>query len=162
MIYAFESEFEPRAKRKLKVEILTREHFTVLGFEGLPFVVANPWFTGEVRVPTYRPEELIGTKLRALYQRKKGRDLFDLSQALTELDLSRAQVVDCFLRYMESAAVSRAEFEANLAAKAQDPSFTEDVRPLLSPGSTWSPARAIRDVSEQLIAKIPGAPWKGR
>jgi len=28
-------------------------------------------------------EELLGTKLRALYQRRKGRDLFDLAVALT-------------------------------------------------------------------------------
>jgi predicted nucleotidyltransferase component of viral defense system len=83
MIYAFDSESEPRGRRKLKVEIHTREHFTVLGLEGAPFAVSNPWFTGAVRIPIYRPEELIGTKLRALYQRKKGRDLFDLAQSVT-------------------------------------------------------------------------------
>lgn len=161
MIYVFESESEPRSRRKLKIEIHTREHFSVLGLEGLPFTVSNPWYTGDVRVPTYKPEELLGTKLRALYQRKKGRDLFDLFQALTQLDLSHDQVIECFLRYTEAKPVSRAEFEANLAAKAGDLSFTEDTRPLLTPGTTWESDEAYRLVSDQLIARIPGAPWKG-
>lgn len=162
MIYAFESESEPRSRRKLKVEIQTREHSTVLGLDALPFAVSNPWFTGDVRVPIYRPEELIGTKLRALYQRKKGRDLFDLFQSLTQLDLAQDQVIDCFLRYTEPTPVSRAEFEANLADKARDPAFTQDVRPLLAPGTTWELDAAYRVVSDQLVARIPGAPWKGR
>ncbi|MGH2469017.1 MAG: nucleotidyl transferase AbiEii/AbiGii toxin family protein [Chloroflexota bacterium] len=38
----------------------------------------SPWFTGSADVPTFALEELLGTKLRALYQRRKGRDLFDL------------------------------------------------------------------------------------
>lgn len=49
------------------------------------FEVESPWFTGAAEVLTYEPEELLGTKLRALYQRKKGRDLFDLSEALTHI-----------------------------------------------------------------------------
>ena len=161
LIYAFDSESEPRAKRKLKVEIHTREHFTVLGLERRAFTISNPWFAGTAQVPIYRLEELVGTKLRALYQRKKGRDLFDLAQATAQLDLVHSQVVDCFLRYTESTPVSRAEFEANLARKVRDPSFIEDVRPLLSPGTTWDLEISYRAVSDQLIARIPGAPWKG-
>ena len=38
----------------------------------------NSWFTGSAELTTYHFEELLGTKLRALYQRKKGRDLYDL------------------------------------------------------------------------------------
>ena len=37
----------------------------------------NSWFSGRCELTTYALEELLGTKLRALYQRAKGRDLFD-------------------------------------------------------------------------------------
>jgi hypothetical protein len=40
--------------------------------------VENPWFTGQAAVVSFEPEELFGTKLRALLQRRKGNDLFDL------------------------------------------------------------------------------------
>ena len=42
--------------------------------------MASRWFTGAAKVLTYDLDELLGTKLRALYQRKKGRDLFDLNR----------------------------------------------------------------------------------
>lgn len=66
---------------RLKVEINCFEHFNVLGLQEVPFRVESGWFTGEARLTTYQLEELVGTKLRALYQRKKGRDLFDLYPA---------------------------------------------------------------------------------
>lgn len=44
----------------------------------LPFTITNSWFTGKTQVLTFDPAELVATKLRALHQRKKGRDLFDL------------------------------------------------------------------------------------
>jgi predicted nucleotidyltransferase component of viral defense system len=47
------------------------------------FSVENQWFSGDCEITTYYLEELLGTKLRALYQRRKGRDLFDLWKALT-------------------------------------------------------------------------------
>ena len=52
-----------------------------------PFEVKNEWYTGKANITTYNINELLGTKLRALYQRKKGRDLFDLYHALKHLDL---------------------------------------------------------------------------
>jgi predicted nucleotidyltransferase component of viral defense system len=35
-------------------------------------------------VPTFHPAELVATKIRGLYQRKKRRDLFDPWVALTD------------------------------------------------------------------------------
>lgn len=81
MVYKFETESEPVRKMKVKIEANTREHFVLHGLRGVPHRVDNPWFTGEAGVPTYELDELLGTKLRALYQRKKGRDLFDLHEA---------------------------------------------------------------------------------
>ena len=45
----------------------TREHFAVFGFHRQSLVVENPWFSGIAQIRTYQIEELLGTKLRALY-----------------------------------------------------------------------------------------------
>jgi predicted nucleotidyltransferase component of viral defense system len=73
--YRFESEDLPPVRLKLKVEINSREHFTVYGLQQHRFDVSSRWFSGSADVRTYELDELLGTKLRALYQRKKGRDL---------------------------------------------------------------------------------------
>lgn len=73
LYYRFESEFPPVINLRLKVETNTREHFTVLGLQQLPFIMKSSWFDGHCHITTYRLEELLGTKLRALYQRRKGR-----------------------------------------------------------------------------------------
>lgn len=78
LTYRFESEVPPVRPLRLKVETNTREHFTVLGHQKKTFSVQSPWFTGSAEVMTYAIGEILGTKLRALYQRRKGRDLFDL------------------------------------------------------------------------------------
>ena len=66
----------------LKVEINCKEHFSVLPMVRVPFVVESDWYTGRSEVLTNELDELVGTKVRALYQRRKGRDLFDVYTAL--------------------------------------------------------------------------------
>jgi predicted nucleotidyltransferase component of viral defense system len=44
----------------------------------------------------------LSTKLRALYQRRKGRDLFDLWQVLVALGTEDALIIDGLAHYMES------------------------------------------------------------
>lgn len=78
LVFRFDSEFPPLQKLRLKVETNCREHFTVLGLKKISFKVESSWFNGSCEITTYQLEELLGTKLRALYQRRKGRDLFDL------------------------------------------------------------------------------------
>jgi predicted nucleotidyltransferase component of viral defense system len=158
LVYRFESETRPITPLRLKVEINTREHFFVLGPRRMRFAVDNPWHSASAEVLTYAAEELLGTKLRALYQRKKGRDLFDLSQALTRLAaLDPAQIVACFLRYLAHGglAVTRAEFEDNLADKAQDRAFLRDVPPLLAAGISYDPVAALARVREALLSQLP-------
>lgn len=166
LIYRFESEIPPVTPLRLKVEINTREHFAVHGFEKKKFVVDSPWYSGAASLQTYCLEELLGTKLRALYQRKEGRDLFDLALALERRpDLDVEKTVTCFLEYMRrsGAQVSRAEFEANFRSKMDDPAFLADIAPLLSPnaGSQFDAKRAAEHVLDQFIARLPGEPWKG-
>lgn len=63
-----------------KVEINTTEHFQVRSPLMVPYSIDSEWFQGNCMIATYEIEELLATKLRALYQRRKGRDLFDLWQ----------------------------------------------------------------------------------
>ncbi len=162
LYYRFSSEAQPVTAMRLKIEINTREHFSVFGLVRRPFSVAGPWFTGAAEVATYEIDELLGTKLRALYQRRKGRDLFDLWHAGRAGTADPARVVDCFARYMEHGghAVSRAEFEANLHDKVAEPVFAADLEPLLATGVEWDLDAAALYVQEDLLAKLPGEPWK--
>ncbi|HAR97660.1 MAG TPA: nucleotidyl transferase AbiEii/AbiGii toxin family protein [Syntrophus sp. (in: bacteria)] len=163
MIYRFEATTRPIQPLRLKVEINTREHCTVLGIRRRPFQVVSPWFSGQAKIGTYASEELLGTKLRALYQRKKGRDLYDLWLALTSLEVDDIKIVDCFDRYLqqEGLAVSCAEFEENLEGKLRNRSFLEDIGPLLPTGVSYNVAEAGVLVGRRLIAILRGDSWKG-
>ncbi len=147
---------------RLKVEINTRERFSVRSLEMHPFGVDSRWFSGDAVIPTFCLDELLGTKLRALYQRRKSRDLFDLWIALHQGKANAEGIVQCFLEYMHRAGtrVSRAEFEANLSAKFLDPVFVQDLSPLLAPKTDWNLEKAGEEIHQALISKLPGQPWK--
>lgn len=156
--YRFPSEDTPPIKMRLKVEINSREHFAVHGFVRRPFHVQSRWFDGKCEIPTYELDELLGTKLRALYQRKKGRDLFDLALALQQSGLNPARVIAAFLAYMEHGGhhVTRAAFEANIEEKLDSPQFTADIGPLLAPGYSWDVKAAAEAVRKSLLILLPG------
>jgi len=162
LLYRFNSEIPPVTPLRLKIEINTREHFTVHGFKRVPLSVTNGWFSGKADVTTYAIEEILGTKLRALYQRRKGRDLFDLWLCVERNMADPDKIVATFSRYMEEGgkAVSRAEFEANLYAKRDDPAFLRDIGPLLTPDIMFDPNTAFQIVHRQIISRLPGKPWR--
>lgn len=150
LIYRFTSEIPPTVPLRLKVETNTREHFSVFGLSSQGFSIDSPWHKAAVQISTYTLEELLGTKLRALYQRKKGRDLYDLWVALSRKGaLDVAKMVESFHRYMDHGghSVSRAEYVANLDAKMTDPAFRDDIFPLLASGIAYDP-----DVAHQMVA----------
>ncbi len=161
--YRFTSEDPTPLRLKLKIEINTREHFTVYGIAPVPFSVSSRWFERSCHIPTYALDELLGTKLRALYQRRKGRDLFDLSTALADGGASPERIIESFQAYMAYGghAVSRAEFEENLAKKLQDRRFAADIGPLLAHGYKWDLEATAQSVSDTLISRLPGNPWQG-
>ncbi len=164
LVYRMASEGPPPLPLRLKIEINTREHFSVFGVKSYPFAVRSRWFDGEAAVASFHLEELLATKLRALYQRKKGRDLFDLVVALERLEIDLERVIRALSRYLEhdGARVSRAQFEKNLRSKLMDPRFTSDLRPLLAPGIDWDFEEGAAFVRESLGELLPGEPWKGR
>lgn len=162
LLYRFESSGLPAQRMRLKVEINTREHGSVHALPRHEFRVSNPWFSGSAPILTYAPAELLGTKLRALYQRKKGRDLFDLWQALTQLEVDDAGVVLIFGEYLARTGlrVTRAQFERNLAQKERMPEFLGDVLPLLPGGEAYEPTAALSLVRQRLVERLPGKPWR--
>ena len=56
---------------------------------------------------------------------------------------------------------TRAQIEANMAAKMADAAFLEDVLPLLRTALRHDPHEAWHRVHARVIAKLPGSPWKG-
>lgn len=100
MLFRMESEIPPLIPLRLKIEINCFEHFNELGLVKVPFDMENSWFSGKCEITTYSLNELLGTKLRALYQRKKGRDLFDLYVALSEASVDVDEIMRCYNRYM--------------------------------------------------------------
>ncbi len=162
-VYRFASEDAPPIPMRLKVEINSREHFAVQGFKKLPFSVSSRWFEGACEIPTYELDELLGTKLRALYQRKKGRDLFDLAVALEHGGVDPGRIVETFATYMDHGGhtITRALFEQNMHQKRGDPQFTADIGPLLASGYSWDLEDAAAKVQAALIGRLPGDPWRG-
>ncbi|MYC66997.1 MAG: nucleotidyl transferase AbiEii/AbiGii toxin family protein [Acidobacteriia bacterium] len=162
--YRFLSEDVPAMRLRLKVEINTREHLAVLGFTKRSFSVDSRWYSGMANITTFELDELLATKLRALYQRRKGRDLFDLATGLADERIDAERIVAGFGAHMEREGdpVTRAMFERNLAGKVGHAQFNADMSALLRTGYEWRPTEAARIVSERLIALLPGEPWKGR
>ena len=68
---------------KVKIEVNTFERSPARPLERTPYGITTSWFAGEAAVQTFAVEELVTTKIRALFQRSKGRDLFDLWMAVT-------------------------------------------------------------------------------
>ncbi len=161
--YKYLSENAPKKSMKLKIEINSSEHFSVLGYKYVPFEVDSSWFKGKADITTFEIEEIMGTKLRALYQRKKGRDLFDFQKVYDDFpNISSKQIVECFLAYMnhEDNSVSRANFEKNLFEKMKDPDFSADISSLLISGDSFDLKNAYEDLIKNVISLIPGDPWK--
>jgi predicted nucleotidyltransferase component of viral defense system len=127
-------------------------------------IADNPWFKGSAMVSTYELDELLGTKLRALYQRRKGRDLFDLWLCLERKLVDPDRLVRCFADYMkhEKHVVSRAQFEKNLYEKRVDAAFLQDMTPLLAVGVEYHANKAMDLVLKSLIELLPGDAWRGQ
>jgi len=156
LIYRFESETKPVVKLKLKIEINTREHFTVFGYKDFSFSIKSEWFNGNCQLTTYCVEELLSTKLRALYQRNKGRDLFDLYYAYQKLELDSAMIIKGFKEYLafEKLSVSRKEYITNIEDKISDSNFIGDITALLRTDIEYDTETAWQLVKKELIEKL--------
>ena len=152
---------------RLKIEINFQETTAYEPPISLPFAVTNPWFTGNAEIATFAREEILATKLRALLQREKGRDLIDLSHACAVFEkLDTARVVACLGKYLDASGltISRAQAEERMFNKLKSKPFMADVRPLLSADEAEKfdedAARAsFKSVFVQFIKRFRGEPW---
>ena len=131
LIYKYES--INKSALKLKIEINTTEHFQVLPLKTMPFSMDSDWFKGTADIITYEMDELMATKLRALYQRRKGRDLFDVWYVTAHELINLNKVFDIFRQYCvyNNMKISRDEFLKNLELKKNHRDFHMDMSLLL-------------------------------
>ena len=143
------------ATLRIKVEINTHERSPARPVISMPHVVDSPWWSGQGDIITFTPAELASTKIRALFQRQKGRDLFDLWLALTELNLDPDDILEAYPTYAPPGLTAKRAI-ADLEAKALNPSFRTDITPLIDP---WPRAydidAAARMVIDLLLSRIP-------
>jgi predicted nucleotidyltransferase component of viral defense system len=157
LIFRFNSEIPPIIPLRLKVEINTREHFNILGLVQHDFSINNQWFSSSCKITTYHLEELLGTKLRALYQRRKGRDLFDLWKALSTKNLNTENVIRSYREYIGFVVdnpPTQKEYLLNMEQKIEDEEFLGDTEMLLQPNEEYNPQEAWEFVKKELIEKL--------
>jgi len=156
MNYRYLANGEPPRKMKLKIEINCREHLAVYDYREVNISMENSWFSGIAAIKTYTPEELLGTKLRALYQRKKGRDLFDLWYALNKLNLDPEKIIHSYYSYLKYSGIKiiKDEFIANTEEKMQDNNFKMDIVAQLRPGIAFNIVEAYKVVKTEILERL--------
>ncbi len=157
LIFRFNSESVTPVPLRLKIEINCREHFSVLGYVTKELNVNTGWFKGASNIQTYRIEEMTGTKFRALYQRKKGRDLYDLYKASTLVNLNIDNVITCYNEYMKSVVgnpPTKKQYLQNMKLKMINAEFLGDTQSLLRPDEKYNPDTAWELIKTELIEKI--------
>lgn len=160
LIYFFSPENMPTSKLRVKIEINIKEDFSVLDRFEKDFSIQSRWFSGSAQVNTFQLEELLATKLRALYQRKKGRDIFDLWFALTQIEIKPDVkiIVNVFFEYLKrnNTIITREIFEKNINEKIQEQGFLNDIMILLSPDLTQKHQKMITTEDGTIITSECG------
>jgi len=121
--------------------------------------VDSRWWQGKAKVPTFSLGEMMATKFRALYQRSKGRDLFDLWLVLTTEKPDPGTIVSGLRHYMKEKVFAFPDLAANLRDKLEDPDFRSDIEPLvLDVPDDYAVDTAADLLMEQLGVLLDGAP----
>lgn len=139
---------------RIKVQINTYETSPAQPLRRVEHSVDSPWWSGAARVLTFSEEELAAMKLRALFQRRKGRDLFDLWLALTLLELDPAEVVACFGPHRPKGYTAE-RARQGLYRRLADRSFRRDLLPLLRHvPEGWEIDIAAALVRDELLSRV--------
>ncbi len=160
--YGFISEGHPQTKMRIKIEINTREHMTFLGTQEIPYAIESQWFSGRASILTVHLEEMLASKLRALYQRNKGRDLFDIVHFYQQNpSLDWQQVMSCFEIIMKTSKtpITRAVFEKNLIQKIKNPTYLSDMDILIAPWVKKYTEEDVMNLFHHLFSLLPGESW---
>jgi predicted nucleotidyltransferase component of viral defense system len=135
---------------RIKVEVNTFERSPAQPPIRIPFRVDSSWYDGNAEVLTFTLAEVVATKIRALFQRSKGRDLFDLWLALTQLDVPALSIVEAFAAYRPVGYTGR-RAELNLREKVKRRAYRDDIRPLVT---AWPEGYDVEAAAEIVIADV--------
>jgi len=116
---------------KIKIEINTFERTPALPLTCTSHSIHTDWFSGDAVVKMFKSEEMAATKLRALYQRTKGRDLLDLWLMTNEVGINPDLVCHAFTTYCPEGFTARKAI-LNLEKKLTDNLFLTDIDNLIS------------------------------
>ncbi len=159
MTYSVPSVSEPGTVLSIVIEANVTERTPHRPIVEMPFGFAFREGTTNTVINGYDIHEMLGTKMRALFQRCRGRDLFDLYWALTLAKpvLDPAMIIESFVHYLrqEGGSAGRAEFVSILDSHLEDPGFCSDMQPLLRVGTTYDPHEAGRYVKAKLLSLLP-------
>ncbi len=160
-IYKTASVSEPGRTLTIELEVNVTERVPMFELQRLPFAFD---FRGELldcMIGSYDLHEMLGTKMRAMLQRRKGRDLFDIYWALSrhaQAPVSPGKVLEAFAHYMrnEGSRVHRAEFFEHLdACLADRAGYCTDMRPLLRKDLDYDPHVAAGLVKAAVLSRLP-------
>jgi hypothetical protein len=144
---------------RIKIEMNIAETDSFLERITRPYALQSRWWSGLAEVRTFEVDELLATKLRALYQRRKGRDLFDLWLGLTTLDGDPDRIIAGLDHYMAKAVFSYPQLRDNLADKLDTPDFAHDLDPLVANlPSDYTHEVAAELVMRELGSRLRNAP----
>lgn len=138
----------------LKVEVSLGERFPVIG--AVDRAMLAPSADGgdrvtEVALQTAELVELTATKIRALHQRRKGRDIYDLHQAIGRVsDPGVLRKLVLYYFACRGVPFQRSVFLATLDTKIDDPRFRDDLTPFLKRGVAFDWNRHPAEVREWL------------
>jgi predicted nucleotidyltransferase component of viral defense system len=158
--YEVPSVMEPGRTLSIVVEANVTERWPHRPVVELPFSVP---FRGQpltTQVRSFDIHEMLGTKMRALFQRRRGRDLFDLYWALSAPSAKPVEpdgILEAFQHYMkmEGTEVLRATFLEQLDLRLADSGFCSDMEPLLRTGLAYDPQLAGNLVRDVLLKRLP-------
>jgi len=159
MTYSVRSIMEPSHSLDIVVEANVTERKPHRSVVEIPFEYS---FRGEIiqtKIKGYDIHEMLGTKMRAMFQRRRGRDLFDLHWAMTksERPIDPSAVIESFQHYMkqEGTKARRAEFIGILEEHLKDRGFCSDNESLLRNGVSFDPQAAGKYVIANLLSRLP-------
>ena len=152
------SEADQGSLISIKIEINVSETDPFRPHALVPYQVQSRWWSGSTEVRTFHTEEILATKLRALYTRRKGRDLYDLWLALTQLTLDDELIVNGLAYYMKSHIYSYRQLHANLSEKLANPEFLDDIHNLTHDLHGYEHRAAAELLMQRLGVRLRNAP----
>ena len=147
-------------RERVKMEIGYKEDFSILGYTEKILDINNVCFASKVLVNTYDINEILSQKTRALYQRFKGRDLYDLFVSRLHPDFDIEKIAKCFIRHMTNKKTGNnmmpveKEFILNIEKKEDNPDFINDIYRCLKTNVEYNQSEAFEWAKKDFVPDL--------